>query len=152
MSGPIAPIWFVFPLAGVAMVITAAYLIALREAPASAMPDSRRRLRSAVTWLIMVTLPLTAYGFGVASTQDPKTFMLVWVTVTVLLAFILLFAAFDLMMISAQHRRLTRNHRKAVRATKQEIVRLASGLTVPETDQGSATPTNPDDAEPHSEH
>ena len=152
MSDPIAPPWLVFPLAGIAMIITAGYLIALREAPPAAIAPRQARLRTATGWLTLITLPLTAYGFGVTTTDDPKTFMLVWVTVTALLAFIFLLASIDLLTLAAQRRKLLTAHREALRAARLRTIRLASGATVPTSEVSYSThgewrPT-PDPAEP----
>ncbi|MFT5423535.1 MAG: hypothetical protein ACI89L_001315 [Phycisphaerales bacterium] len=134
MSGSIAPPWLVFPLAGIAMIITAGYLIALREAPPAAIDPRQARLRTATGWLTLVTLPLTAYGFGVTTTADPKVFMLVWVTITALLAFIFLLASIDLLRLAAQRRRLINDHRTAIRQARLHSIQLASGVAVPVSD------------------
>jgi len=139
MSDPIAPPWLVFPLAGIAMIITAGYLIALREAPPAAINPRRARLRTATGWLTLITLPLTAYGFGVTTTADPKTFMLVWVTVTSLLAFIFLLAAIDLLTLAAERRRVLDAHREALRQARLRTVQLASGVAVPTSDSPYST-------------
>lgn len=139
MSDPIAPPWLVFPLAGIAMIITAGYLIALREAPPAAIAPRQARLRTATGWLTLITLPLTAYGFGVTTSDDPKTFMLVWVTITALLAFIFLLASIDLLTLAAHRRRLLSAHREALREARQRTVRLASGAAVPTSDVSYST-------------
>lgn len=139
MSGPIAPPWLVFPLAGIAMVITAGYLIALREAPSDMIAPRQARIRTATGWLTLITLPLTAYGFGVTTTADPKTFMLVWVTVTALLAFIFLLASIDLLSLAAERRRLVNEHRESLRQARVRSVRLASGAPVPVSDVSYST-------------
>lgn len=94
-TGPIAPTWFVLPLALVALVLQAGYLMAIREAKPEQMPPSRKRIRVATGWLSMFAIPLAAYGFGIASPSDPGTFTIVWMLVIGLIAAIVMLAVLD---------------------------------------------------------
>ena len=71
---PIAPIWLVLPLALIAIVVQAGYLVAIKELPNRVMPASRKRIRTALSWLSMFLIPLSAYGFGIATMDDPGVF------------------------------------------------------------------------------
>jgi hypothetical protein len=114
----LAPAWLVLPLAAVALLATAAHIIVLREAPAGAIPESRRRVRIATGWVIMVAIPLTAYGFGIADPDRPGVFMMVWTAVIGLIGAILLLAMLDaantVRLHRAERRRLV-NELKALR-------------------------------------
>lgn len=116
----LAPGWLVLPLAGVALLATAAHIVALREAPAGALPESRRRIRTATGWVIMVTIPLTAYAFGIATPSDAGVYLTVWMAVVALLGAILMLALLDAV-------NTMRLHRAAVRRLRAEYRRLREG-------------------------
>lgn len=119
-TGSLAPGWLVLPLAGVALLATAAHIVALREAPAGALPESRRRIRTATGWVIMVTIPLTAYAFGIATPSDAGVYLTVWMAVVALLGAILMLALLDAV-------NTMRLHRAAVRRLRAEYRRLREG-------------------------
>lgn len=93
---PIAPGWIVLPLAGITCVLIAGYITALREAPESLVPPSRKRIRTVSGVVAMMTVALSGFGFGYVPPSDARTFVVVWVTVTALLALVLLLAGIDL--------------------------------------------------------
>lgn len=119
-TGSLAPGWLVLPLAGVALLATAAHIVVLREAPAGALPESRRRIRIATGWVIMVTIPLTAYAFGIATPSDAGVYLTVWMAVVALLGAILMLALLDAV-------NTMRLHRAAVRRLRAEYRRLREG-------------------------
>jgi heme exporter protein D len=94
---PIASPWIVFPIAAILLIAVAGHLIALREVPAGKIPESRRRIRIATGWVIMFTIPLSAYGFGIANTSEPNIFAFVWTAVVLLVGCILLLAMIDML-------------------------------------------------------
>src|SRR6056297_2948910 len=94
-TGPIAPTWFVLPLAMIALILQAGYLMAIWQLPRDRMPASRRRIRIATGWLIMCAIPLSAYGFGIATPGQPGLFAIVWMAVIGLIAAVLLLAVLD---------------------------------------------------------
>ena len=104
-TGPIAPTWFVLPLALIALVLQAGYLIAIREIGPDRMPPSRRRIRVATGWLSMFAIPLSAYGFGIASPSDAGTFTIVWMMVIGLIAAIVMLAVLDAVNTMRLHRK-----------------------------------------------
>ena len=106
-GGPIAPLWLVLPLAGIALIIQAGYLIALGELPKGKIPPSRKRIRTASSWLSMFAIPLSAYGFGFAASQDPRLFAIVWMVVIALIAGILMLAGLDAVNTLRLHRKAT---------------------------------------------
>jgi len=93
---PIASPWIVFPIAIVLLIAVAGHMIALRELPAGRVPESRRRIRIATGWVIMFTIPLSAYGFAIASTAEPNIFVFVWTAVVLLIGCILVLAMIDM--------------------------------------------------------
>jgi len=105
-SDPIAPAWIVLPLALIALVIQAGYLLALKELPKKMMPPSRRRIRTASGWLSMFAIPLIAYGFGIATTDDPRMFAIVWMVVIGLISGILMLAGLDAINSMRLHRKV----------------------------------------------
>lgn len=116
-QGSLAPGWLVLPLAALALIATAAHIIALREAPKGSLPESRRRIRIATGWVILVTVPLTAYGFGIADPDRTGVFVLVWTASTGLIGTIVILALLD----AANTVRL---HRLASGRLRDELRRL----------------------------
>lgn len=104
MSG-LVPIWVSGPLAMMALVVVAAHLIAMRNAD---MPESRRRIRTANGWLILVTAPVLAIAFSLVSWQTPRRFALIWALAIILLCFVILMAMVDM----ANNLRLARIQRR----------------------------------------
>lgn len=113
-SGPLVPAWIALPLAGLVVLILAAHMQAMARAD---MPASRRRIRTATGWLMLITTPLTGYAFGVASAADPRGFVLIWLTVAGLLAIIILLACLDIL----NSRRLERREGRALAQQLKEI-------------------------------
>ncbi|MFG0244535.1 MAG: hypothetical protein ACF8MF_00605 [Phycisphaerales bacterium JB052] len=104
-TGPIVPTWFVLPLALIALVLQAGYLIAIRELSPDRMPPSRRRIRVATGWLSMFAIPLSAYGFGIARPSEAGTFTVVWMMVIGLIAAIVMLAVLDAINTLRLHRK-----------------------------------------------
>lgn len=119
-SGPLAPAWLVLPLAGVALIATAGHVIALREAPPGSLPESRRRIRTATAWVILLTIPLTAYAFGIATPSRGGTYILVWLMVVCLIAAILLLAMLDAFNTLRLYRQESRDIRDRFRALRED--------------------------------
>ena len=101
---PIAPAWIVLPIAGVALILQAGYLIAIKDASPELMPPSRKRIRVATGWLSMFAIPLSAYGFGLARPSDAGTFTIVWMLVIGLIGAIVLLAVLDAINTMRLHR------------------------------------------------
>jgi len=93
--GPIAPSWIVLPLAMVALLIVAAHLIVLREHAIGKMPESRRQIRMVTGWVMMFTIPLIAYGFGIVSPTKEQEFLTAWLAIVGLLGAVVLMACVD---------------------------------------------------------
>jgi len=93
--GPIAPSWFVLPLAMLALLIVAAHLIVLREHAIGKMPESRRQIRMVTGWIMMFTIPLIAYGFGIVSPTNEQDFLMAWTGIVGMLGAVILMACVD---------------------------------------------------------
>ncbi len=123
-ADPIAPIWLVVPLALIALLVQAGYLIALKELPSSYMPASRRRIRVATGWMSMFAIPLSAYGFGFVTTDDPGLFAVVWMVVIGLITGILMLAGLDAINTMRLHRKsqagLESEYRQAIRLSRSD--------------------------------
>ncbi|MEQ8844540.1 MAG: hypothetical protein RIB58_06770 [Phycisphaerales bacterium] len=104
MNG-LAPIWISGPLAMLALVVVAAHLMAMRGAT---MPESRKRIRTANGWLILITVPMLAIAFSVVSPQQPRQFALVWAVAMMLIALVIIMAFVDM----ANNLRLSRKNRQ----------------------------------------
>lgn len=122
-TGPIAPSWFVLPLAMIALVLQAGYLIAIRELGPERMPPSRRRIRVATGWLSMFAIPLSAYGFGIARPNEAGTFTIVWMVVIGLIAAIVFLAVLDAINTIRLHRKEGQKIHKELRENLQRDIR-----------------------------
>mgnify|MGYP003571200093 CR=1 FL=1 len=129
-ASPIAPPWIVLPMGVLAAVTIGGHLMALREAVRRGeVPASRWRIRSCNGVIMLLTVPLAAYAFGVATPAHPGAFMLAWTGVTGLLGIILLLASIDIFntwrLLRGQRRRDLRQIRQARRALLEQTVSLA---------------------------
>ncbi|GAB4384226.1 MAG: hypothetical protein Kow0022_06180 [Phycisphaerales bacterium] len=104
----ILPPALVFPVATLALAVTCLHLVYLQRV---AMPVSRRRIRTVTGVLSLFTITLTAIGFGVVSSREPRLFLLTWLTVIGLLGILVLLAAVDM----ANNVRLHASERRHVR-------------------------------------
>lgn len=125
-GGSLAPGWLVLPLAAVALLATATHIIVLREAPKGTLPESRRRIRLATGWVIMATIPLTAYAFGIATPSKAGTYMTVWMVVTALIGAILMLAMLDGLNTMRLHRAAVRRLRDDFRRIREDEDELRS--------------------------
>lgn len=92
MSPAFSP-WIILPLALVAMLIVSAHVTLTQ---ASDAPPSRKRLRIANGWVMLITLPLLAAGVSLVTVdQNPRLFVLTWIGVTLLLTLSILLAVLD---------------------------------------------------------
>ncbi len=99
-TASLLPAWAVVPIAGSAIVVLAAHVLALQQA---VMPARRRRIRTANGLLMMLVASLLAYALGVAPdvgnpTTNPeaaRTFLLVWSAIMALLTVVIGLAAMD---------------------------------------------------------
>ena len=93
------------PLALIALVLQAGYLIAIKELGPDRMPPSRKRIRVATGWISMFTIPLSAYGFGIASPSNAGIFTVVWLMVIGLISAIIFLAVLDSINTMRLHRK-----------------------------------------------
>ncbi|MEO1007244.1 MAG: hypothetical protein AAFX79_01625 [Planctomycetota bacterium] len=115
MSG-LLPIWLVVPMAMFTLVVVAGHLIVLRTAH---MPESRRRIRTANGWVMLIAVPTLAVAFGVVSTAQPRSFAMVWLIATALLCLVIALAFVDM----ANNVRIARQKREEMRREVHESLR-----------------------------
>ncbi len=72
---PLAPLWFVAPMAATAFLVVAAHLLACLHAE---MPPSRRRIRLANGTLMLLTLPVLTYALCFVAPSDGRPFIIAW--------------------------------------------------------------------------
>lgn len=91
------PAWVVLPLALIALVVVAGHWILLGKAQ---MPRFRKALRSANGVVMMLAIPVLAYGFGVVSPgggeADKRQFVLTWLVASGMMVMVLVLAMVDL--------------------------------------------------------
>ena len=89
----------------VALVLLIAVAINLLLLLNSEMPPSRRRIRIATGWLMLILVPLGAAAFGVVSPADPRAFVLVWTLVVSILLILIVLSLLDIANTARLHRR-----------------------------------------------
>jgi len=81
------------PLAGLAMLLVASHVSATERIE----PLSRRRIRLANGWVMLVTIPLIAAGFSlIAPYTQSRAFAMVWLAVIGLLCISVMLAMIDI--------------------------------------------------------
>jgi hypothetical protein len=135
--GPLAPAWFVFPMAFLALLVLAAHVAGLSR---EEMPDSRRRIRTVNGVLMMFTTPLLAYAFGLADPARPRVFVIVWVLVAGLVTLILFLALSDMLNTWRLNALERRELRRQLELGKQEAAALARSQAAPVPHAESKSP------------
>lgn len=100
----------------IALLVVAAHLLVLREHAIGKMPESRRQIRMITGWVMMFTIPLIAYGFGIVSPSNQQEFVLAWTCIVGLLGGIVLLACVDAINSIRLARRQTRKLNQEFRA------------------------------------
>ena len=74
-AGVLSP-WLVTPVALLAMLLVAWHTVGIER---SNHPASRKRIRTANGWVMLLAIPLVASGFSyVSADTQPRAFLLVW--------------------------------------------------------------------------
>lgn len=97
----LVPPWLAFPVAAFLVVAIAIHLQSLKVAE---IPESRRRIRTANGWVMLIATPVTAYAFGAVTTQNPRVYVLAWLAVAGLLAMVVILALLDVVNNRRIHR------------------------------------------------
>lgn len=101
---PLMPAWIAIPIAMAAIMVVAAHVASMYRA--SDMPPSRRRIRLANAWLMVITIPLLAFAVSIISPARQRTFVLVWSAAAGLVFLVLTVALIDMLN---NHRLYTRS-------------------------------------------
>lgn len=118
-SGPLLTPWIVMPVAGVLLIAIGAHLNALASAP---MPASRRRIRVVNGWLMLLTTPLAAYAFAMATPSNTRLFVLIWLAVVGLIGIIVMLAVMDLLNTQRLYRSVQRELKQEIKGLQREVV------------------------------
>lgn len=132
----IAPAWLVVPLAAFTLVVLAGHWIALGRA---ALPAFVKRVRSVNGLLMMLSVPVLAYAFGLADVNQARQFVLSWMLATGLLTLVLMLAFIDLLHTLIASRR-------QMRALRQEAARLRAKALAEQSRAGAAGRADTSDA------
>lgn len=107
-TSPLLPSWVVLPVAVVLLLVVAVHLLVVLNAP---MPASRRRIRLANGWIMLLLVPLGAAAFGVVTPSDPRSFVFVWTLVIFMLLMLIVLATIDIVNTGIMYRRERRSLR-----------------------------------------
>lgn len=93
MNG-VLPMWVVLPPSALLLLLLAAWVtVAARHV----QPSSRRRIRCASAWVMLLIVPLSAAGFCMIDPdRSPREFVLVWTMVIGLLMVVVALAGLDI--------------------------------------------------------
>lgn len=107
MSVALPPL-VILPLALVAMLIVSAHVTITQ---ASDAPPSRRRIRIANGWVMLIAIPLIAAGISFVSAEtQPRLFTLTWLAVMLLLTMCVFLALADVLNTVRLAREERRRH------------------------------------------
>lgn len=130
--------WFVIPLAIIVMLIVAG---AITSAAKHTTPASRRRIRIANGWVMLLITPLAASGFGlIDSSTQPRLFVKVWILVIGLLCISVALAILDMVNTARLARLADRRLRLSVRTSASLVTTNPDTLRLwrdEDHDQGS---------------
>ncbi|MFN9971483.1 MAG: hypothetical protein ACK58T_16495 [Phycisphaerae bacterium] len=105
---PLLPSWVVLPVAVVLLLVVAVHLLVVSHAP---MPSTRRRIRLANGWIMLLLVPLGAAAFGVVTPSDARSFVFVWTLVIFMLLMLIVLATIDIVNTGVLYRRERRSLR-----------------------------------------
>lgn len=151
LAQSLLPPWVAFPLAGAVLVFLAGHMIALRQV---SMPESRRRIRTANSWMMLAVTPLVAVLFGYASSATPRLFVLTASAVITLIGAMLLLACADLFnnaRIAHRERRKLDLEIARVQAEARDAIRRAREDARQDEPQLRLTPDDEHDDDDESE-
>ncbi len=121
-TGVVLSPWLVIPVVGVLMLMVAGHIGVLVESQA---PASRRRIRIANGWVMLMELPMLGAGFGfVDSNTSPRLFALVWVAAIALLGISIGLAILDV----ANTLRLNLRTRRRLRRTADTLATRVNAM------------------------
>ncbi|TVQ59374.1 MAG: hypothetical protein EA379_11020 [Phycisphaerales bacterium] len=122
LAAGVLPAWLIMPVALLGMLFIAWYTVAVER---SDHPVSRKRIRTANGWVMLLAAPLVGAGFSLVNAESqPRAFLLVWAAamLLVLLSVALAIAdMFNTMRLARKKREelamsLSDGHRKSSRA------------------------------------
>ena len=127
--GAVVSPWVALPVAAVALVLIAWHSTGL---DAQAMPASRRRIRQANAWVMMLGVPLFAIGVSIVNEdRSPRAFVLVWLVTSMLLLLCVLLAVIDALntwrLASHERRHLAAVHRGMASVQGRRAARGGAG-------------------------
>jgi hypothetical protein len=135
LAQSLVPGWIVLPMAIITLIVIAVHWVSLGSAT---MPAVRKRVRSACGLVMLLTVPVLAYGLGIVSTSHPRVFSITWLLVMGLLIVVLLLAIVDMICVwreaLADRRALmiqVMATREAVLARTREVVQAPANARVP---------------------
>jgi len=118
-SAGVLPLWLVLPATVVVMLTVAA---AIQAAAKHTVPASRRRIRLANGWVMLLTTPLAAAGFGlIDSAVQPRLFVKVWILVIGMILISVVLAVLDMLNTARLARKAHHRLRVSIRQLSAPI-------------------------------
>ncbi len=127
--------WIALPLAAVALILIAWHSTGLDRRP---MPASRKRIRQANSWVMMLCVPLFAAGVSIVDAEtSARAFVLIWTVVGMLVIVSVLLAIVDALntwRIAAEARRRTAATGEGMLYIAKQAARGKDGSKTPQSD------------------
>ena len=92
-AGPLLPVWLVLVLTVCAMLVVATHVLTMHR---TAMPASRRRIRTANGVVMLILAPTLAQAVCFSHPSQTRAFVFTWWLVIALLGLVLLLAGLDI--------------------------------------------------------
>jgi len=119
----VLPAWLVIPSAVLVMLTVAA---AITVTAKHTTPASRRRVRLANGWVMLLLIPLAATGFSlIDSAQQPRLFVQIWILVIGLISISVVLAIMDVLNTARLARLAHQRLRTSMRLTADTAQSIA---------------------------
>lgn len=142
-TSPLAPAWLVLPMAVITLLVLAAHMHAM-HAPTTPVPRARRTIRSINAGLMLVTVPVLAYAFGIATPAKAHAFALAWTGAIVMLCLVILVALADVFNTWRMHASERAQLRDQIRGLRSALHReLERRKSAPESTSGGGPSQEP---------
>jgi uncharacterized membrane protein len=130
-GGPTVSPWLALPLATLAMIALAGYVLSLKS---PGVPTLRRRLRTASGVLMMILMGLLAFASAIVPTHDRRLMVLSWMLVVVVLGVVVLLACVDVLTTITDALRERQDQRRAAAKQIKADIRRARDAAPPGTE------------------
>jgi hypothetical protein len=147
-NNPMLPVWLVLPLSGIALLTIGGHLASLGR---SGMQGTRRRIRTANGWVLLVLAALLTYALGFVdmlpsgggSIGQVRAFVLVWMAIMGLVPLVLALAGMDVANTMRMRRAAARELRRRLQMDAVRDLQIKVHATLGGTRAGGRSSGEP---------